>query len=354
MVYSRGTAVKARPACASRRTRASARSAMTSSRLFLSIARDAPPTSRTADVSGLRVAVVGHELRTRGHRHRPLHDGHVRGPRRARGDGGGDHRSSALSGVAGARRRLAAVDERTGSPYGGWRTMPRMSALTRGRYEWSFLRRASGRSSDRAPRRSGRRGPCTRRCPRRAQSGEPAQDPLCRHRPGPRRQGASQSGIRGGGPVAGAVGWAERAGPERRSRGRNDQPPDGSNGRGVRGPPRPHRLSAQLHAHRDATVSRHEARGRLGWSQDRFIALHTGNMGFKQDWTTSSRPRGSAGHSRLEFRLMGDGNQRVTYPRRSRAAYPGSASWIRCRKDDYPLGAVPQRRAARQRALDGR
>jgi colanic acid biosynthesis glycosyl transferase WcaI len=59
-------------------------------------------------------------------------------------------------------------------------------------------------------------------------------------------------------------------------------------------------------------TSKAAAKAQLGWPTDRTIAVHTGNMGLKQDLSNVvnaarlADERGSA----VEFRLIGDGNQR--------------------------------------------
>lgn len=60
-----------------------------------------------------------------------------------------------------------------------------------------------------------------------------------------------------------------------------------------------------------ATVSRDEARARLGWSANEFVVAHTGNMGLKQDLhTVVDAGRLASGRPDLRFLLVGDGNQR--------------------------------------------
>jgi glycosyltransferase involved in cell wall biosynthesis len=59
-------------------------------------------------------------------------------------------------------------------------------------------------------------------------------------------------------------------------------------------------------------ASRNDAREQLGWARDRAVALHTGNMGLKQDLGNIVAAAADAGRSRpdLDFVLMGDGSQR--------------------------------------------
>ena len=214
----------------------------------------------------------------------------------------------------------------------------RMSALTRGRYEWSFLRGA---------RQAGRRiGPfdvVVGVVP--ALAGALAARNLANRLKIPYAvivqdlvgKAASQSGIRGGGPVAGAVGWAERRALSDAAAVATISRPMGRTVEAY-GVPRDRIAYLPNYTHIEMqTVSRHEARERLGWSQDRFIALHTGNMGFKQDLdNVVEAARLAAGDSRLEFRLMGDGNQRHHLEELA-GGIPGISFVDPMSKDDYPL-----------------
>ena len=187
-----------------------------------------------------------------------------------------------------------------------------MSAMTRGRYEWSFLRGA---------RQAGRHiGPfdvVVGVIP--ALAGALAARNLANRLKIPYAvivqdlvgKAAAQSGIRGGGPVAGAVGWAERRALRdaaaiatiSRPMGRTVEAYGVSNERIAY-------LPNYTHIEMPS-ISRYEARQRLGWPTERFIALHTGNMGFKQDLDNVVEVARLAGRdTRLEIRLMGDGNQR--------------------------------------------
>jgi colanic acid biosynthesis glycosyl transferase WcaI len=148
---------------------------------------------------------------------------------------------------------------------------------------------------------------------------------------------AAQSGIRGGGPVAGAVGWAER-------RALLDAAAVATVSRPMArtveayGVPSERIAYLPNYTHIDMPViSRPEARRRLGWSQDTFIALHTGNMGFKQDLdNVVEAARLNAGQGRLEFVLMGDGNQR-RHLEALAAGIPGIRFIDSMSEDDYPL-----------------
>lgn len=59
-----------------------------------------------------------------------------------------------------------------------------------------------------------------------------------------------------------------------------------------------------------APLTRDEARARLGWPTDRFVAVHTGNMGFKQDLGNLVEAARLLTASSLLVVLLGDGSQR--------------------------------------------
>ena len=61
-----------------------------------------------------------------------------------------------------------------------------------------------------------------------------------------------------------------------------------------------------------ATVSRDEARAALGWPRDRFLVVHTGNMGMKQglEVVVEAARLVDRQNSDVQFVLVGDGNQR--------------------------------------------
>lgn len=69
----------------------------------------------------------------------------------------------------------------------------------------------------------------------------------------------------------------------------------------------------------EPTVERQEVRARLGLPQDRFIALHAGNMGLKQglDHLIDAATVAATQAPDLLFVLMGDGNQRDHLQRRA-------------------------------------
>jgi glycosyltransferase involved in cell wall biosynthesis len=187
-----------------------------------------------------------------------------------------------------------------------------MSATTRARYEWTFLRGAERASRDLAavdlvvgvvPALAGAWAAQTLAGRQRVPYAVIVQDLM--------GKAASQSGIRGGGPVSGLVSWAER--------------------RALRGVARVATVSQPMLKSLEAygvssdrttclpnythievpDVSRQEARRHLGWSVEPFIALHTGNMGYKQDLeNVIEAARLGAGQEGLDFVLLGDGSQR--------------------------------------------
>ena len=61
-----------------------------------------------------------------------------------------------------------------------------------------------------------------------------------------------------------------------------------------------------------ATVARDEARLALGWPLDRFLVVHTGNMGMKQglEVVVEAARQADRQNSDVQFVLVGDGNQR--------------------------------------------
>jgi len=61
-----------------------------------------------------------------------------------------------------------------------------------------------------------------------------------------------------------------------------------------------------------ASVSRDEARRALGWPLDRFLVVHTGNMGMKQglEVVVEAARLADRQNSDVQFVLVGDGNQR--------------------------------------------
>ena len=138
----------------------------------------------------------------------------------------------------------------------------RMSAVTRGRYEWELPRGGSScEPSRRIVRRRCRGGAGARGracCP---QPCEPGKGAVRRNRSGPRRQSCGAERYPWRRPRCGCrrLGRAQRTAGRRRRCHR--QPSDGSDRGGVRGPQRPTRISAELHPHPDVFRS---AAGRHG------------------------------------------------------------------------------------------
>lgn len=61
-----------------------------------------------------------------------------------------------------------------------------------------------------------------------------------------------------------------------------------------------------------SALDRATARRELGWPDDRFLVLHTGNMGLKQDLgNVIEAARLLSGDERIRFLLLGDGSQRL-------------------------------------------
>lgn len=85
------------------------------------------------------------------------------------------------------------------------------------------------------------------------------------------------------------------------------------------------------------TASKREARARLGWPQDKFIAVHTGNMGRKQGLETvveAARLSEQTASDQL-WVLVGDGNQRTELEDLGRGV--GSLMFVSPLSDtDYP------------------
>jgi len=125
-------------------------------------------------------------------------------------------------------------------------------------------------------------------------------------------QAARQSGMSGGGRIAGAVTRVEAALLRRAARvaviseGFRDQLEE-------YGIPGERVVSFPNWTHIQVTaVDRAQVRRELGWPDDAFVVLHTGNMGLKQDLgnVIEAARRVDAG-DRIHFVLLGDGNQRA-------------------------------------------
>jgi colanic acid biosynthesis glycosyl transferase WcaI len=70
-----------------------------------------------------------------------------------------------------------------------------------------------------------------------------------------------------------------------------------------------------------ATASRTEARRALGWPLDMFLAVHTGNMGFKQQLeNVVSAAQVIGAEADIMFVLVGDGSQRAALQKLARSA----------------------------------
>ena len=212
-----------------------------------------------------------------------------------------------------------------------------MSALTRGRYEWSFLMGARH-----ASRRVGSFDVIVAVVP--ALASALAARSLASRLQVPYAvivqdlvgKAAAQSGIRGGGPVAGAVGWAERRALVDAAAVATVSRPMA---RTVEAYGVPSERIAYLpnYTHIDMPViSRVEAR-RPSVGRRTPSSLCTGNMGFKQDLdNVVAAARLNAGQGRLEFVLMGDGNQR-RHLEALAAGIPGIRFIDPMSEDDYPL-----------------
>ena len=63
----------------------------------------------------------------------------------------------------------------------------------------------------------------------------------------------------------------------------------------------------------DTDISKEEARRKLGWPQDRYLVVHTGNIGMKQglDMVVDAARLAEQQGSDVEFVIVGDGNQRA-------------------------------------------
>jgi glycosyltransferase involved in cell wall biosynthesis len=67
-----------------------------------------------------------------------------------------------------------------------------------------------------------------------------------------------------------------------------------------------------------AAMTRDEARASLGWRTDEFLAVHTGNMGLKQDLGNVVEAARLLERSNIVVVLVGDGSQRRTLQRQAR------------------------------------
>jgi colanic acid biosynthesis glycosyl transferase WcaI len=131
-------------------------------------------------------------------------------------------------------------------------------------------------------------------------------------------QGARQSGVRGGGAVASAVTRAELALAKSAERiavyaeGMRRYFEDGGVSPARIDRVRPWTLSWS------PTETGEEARGRLGWTPDRFICVHAGNMGHKQGLDNILDAAALISDPAITLVLAGDGNERRRLEERGR------------------------------------
>lgn len=138
---------------------------------------------------------------------------------------------------------------------------------------------------------------------------------------------AHQSEISGGGRVAAAVGRVEEA-VARRAR-RVAVISDGFRRffeqSGV-DPARIVRLRNWSHATSDPDETRADTRARLGWSDDMFVALHSGNIGRKQGLDNLLDATAIA--PGIHFAIAGDGNDRRRLEERARRLAPPNLEFL--------------------------
>lgn len=112
-----------------------------------------------------------------------------------------------------------------------------------------------------------------------------------------------------------------------------------------------------------ATETRAETRARLGWGPDELVALHAGNMGYKQGLENVLRAADLARRQqRLRFVMQGDGNQRAELEAMARRlALPNLSFLPLAPSGDFPniLAAadyllVNQRKSVRDMSLPGK
>ena len=123
---------------------------------------------------------------------------------------------------------------------------------------------------------------------------------------------AVQSGIAGAGRFAGAVRWMETRLARRADR--IAIVAEGFRDYFVQAGVPTERIARIRNPHRlgPATEPRAAVRARLGWRDDEFVVLHTGNMGYKQGLQTVVHAAHQANGDRgLRFVLQGDGSQRA-------------------------------------------
>lgn len=125
---------------------------------------------------------------------------------------------------------------------------------------------------------------------------------------------AAQSGIKGGKSAAGSAAWVERSG-LRRADGVCTIHPRFADVLASDYAVTPEALRVIYNwSHIDApAANRAETRGRLGWTDDQVVALHSGNMGLKQelDNVVAAARLAEQQGAPVQFVLAGDGNQRA-------------------------------------------
>jgi colanic acid biosynthesis glycosyl transferase WcaI len=188
----------------------------------------------------------------------------------------------------------------------------RMSAITRGAYEVSFLRRVSGTTLEEAPDLVVAVTPSLSGAVAGARLAQRHGCPLVVIVQDLMAKAASQSGISGGGAVAGLT-----ASLERKALAAADRMLIVSEA-----------FRSQLHAYgidddridlapnwshiTPSALSPDDAKKTLGWPAERFTVVHTGNMGYKQGLTTAIDAAAEL-HRRgelVDLVLVGDGSQR--------------------------------------------
>jgi glycosyltransferase involved in cell wall biosynthesis len=76
-------------------------------------------------------------------------------------------------------------------------------------------------------------------------------------------------------------------------------------------------------------LQRDEVRRRMGWLDDEFVVVHSGNMGYKQALDNVVRAAAIATHRRkLRFVLIGDGNQRVELEKLARRLHVSNLEFL--------------------------
>lgn len=93
-------------------------------------------------------------------------------------------------------------------------------------------------------------------------------------------------------------------------------------------PERVHRVRNPVHM-QPPRRARAEVRRRLGWADEEFVVLHSGNMGLKQGLENVIRAaRLAEGARRIRFVLQGDGSQRPRLEREARELRVGNVDFL--------------------------